>query len=312
MHWGLRTRTRIQKAPCSHFRLQASTSLDNFWIMKIMSPFIRMWKIQEFGSLDVQKYSYHQNMAWWTKSASPKLETASQFPGSEDPPGASRLGARGISTSWVVPCKVWPTCGISTTFSTVWTLEHMVSVFSACFDLDFGRSVLVYIMYFRYIIWVCHISGLRKSREGSQRSSQWFEPNRDILWRIRIPDLLDLLDCMKGRRFSLGEPRWTMTQRHFACGTSTCFTTGTSTIFSRVSMTVTWTQYLDSTIKTGKFLLQSTNFPGFALVGNDHTSFCHKRSHASTGFSTGTWTGTWRCFCTGMWTWLSLDQAGYW
>ena len=33
---------------------------------------------------------------------------------------------------------------------------------------------------------------------------------------------------------------------------------------------------------------------------------------ASTGFSTGTWTGTWRCFCTGMWTWLSFDKFNRW
>ena len=41
-------------------------------------------------------------------------------------PGSRLASARGISTSWVVPCKVWPTCGISTTFSTVWALEHMI------------------------------------------------------------------------------------------------------------------------------------------------------------------------------------------
>lgn len=45
----------------------------------------------------------------------------------QSPSRSSRLGARGMSTSCVVPCKVWPTIGTSTTFSTVCTFVATVA-----------------------------------------------------------------------------------------------------------------------------------------------------------------------------------------
>lgn len=87
---------------------------------------------------------------------------------------SSRLGAKGISTSRVVPWVVWPTCGTSTTFSTVCTL-----VLQSLLVLPLLGAFAQLLDSSQPSCWrKCTISGLSYVRGGSPRSSQWSGPDK--------------------------------------------------------------------------------------------------------------------------------------
>ena len=141
-------------------------------------------------------------MLWCTKSASPKLETASRtqdpesphvlVQGEYPPPGWCPVGSDQLVgfqrpsqrfEPWNTgTCRlhmgVEPKIGVFLPPQII----HFNRVWNHCKPSILGVFTLSLVQHPICLHRVCHISGvLRKSRGGSRRSSQWFEPTGDIV-----------------------------------------------------------------------------------------------------------------------------------